>query len=440
MFRAVYTVLLVVGLFLMAPVLVFRAIRHRKYIGSLSERLGAPNIRPSKKPTLWIHAVSVGEVVAVEQFVREAVTAFPNWRVAVSTTTATGQKVARDRFPDLDVFYFPIDLPGPVSRAMSRIGPGVLCLVETEIWPNVLAACRKRRVPVAIVNGRLSDNSYRGYARLRWILRGVLAAVARFLMQSAADADRMKSLGADPTRVSVTGNMKYDLNIADFQARTASRRSDLASIFALDDERPLIVAGSTGPAEEAMLIDALKELRGRVGLGDTRMMIAPRHPERFDEVARLLAASGLGFVRRSDAGSQFPANDAAILLLDSIGELAAAYSFATVAFVGGSLVPRGGHSILEPALFGRPIVVGPHTENFRQVVSDFLAAGAVVQLDHADANANGLARAFESLLTDEKRRRLLGASAAAVLDANRGATMRTIAAIRVLLDPSDPRT
>lgn len=440
MVRAVYTVILVAGLFVMAPVLLFRGIRHRKYLGSLTERLGQPNVRQSDLPTLWIHAVSVGEVIAAEPFVRAAVERLSAWRIVVSTTTATGQQVARDRFPGLDVFYFPLDLPGPVARSMARVRPSAVCLVETEIWPNVLAACRKRGVPVAVINGRLSDNSFRGYSRARRLLRGVLAGVSRFLMQSPADAERMRSLGADATRVTVAGNMKYDVDLDDQERRAAPRRAELQRVFGLPDERPLIVAGSTSAGEEAMLLEALMTLRRRPGLGETRLMIAPRHPERFDEVARSVISSGFVLVRRSSAAPD-PANGAAdVLLLDSIGELAAAYADATLVFVGGSLVPKGGHSILEPALYGRPILVGPYTANFRQVVRDFLDAGAVVQLSVEEAHAEGLAKVLGDLLLDGERRAQIGTRAIAVLESNRGATAKTLEAVCEMLEQSVSRT
>lgn len=434
MVRAVYTAFLAAGIVILAPVFLYRALRHKKYIGSLNERFGYPRVRPSDRPTLWIHAVSVGEVIAVESFVRAIAAEMYGWRVVLSTTTATGQQVARERFPELEVFYFPLDLPGPVSRTMSRVRPKALCLVETEIWPNVLAHCRRRRIPVAVVNGRLSDNSYRGYSRVRFLLRGVLANVSRFLMQTPTDAERIRSLGADASKVMVAGNMKYDVDREAFDSRTAATRQQLERAFGALDTRPLIVAGSTGPGEESVLLEALTLVRARTGCEDTRMLIAPRHPERFDEVAKLVAASGFRFVRRSGVPDAGESRNADVLLLDSIGELAAAYADASIVFVGGSLIPRGGHSILEPAMFARPIVVGPHTENFRKVVADFLDADAVLQLSNEQCNPHGVADVFSRLLLDENRRHQLGERALHVLETNRGATARTVAAARELFE------
>lgn len=438
--RAVYTAVLTAGLFVMAPVFLYKALRHRKYLGSLNERFGNVGVRPSDRPTMWIHAVSVGEVIAAEPFVRAAVAGLPSWRVVVSTTTATGQQVARERFPELDVFYFPLDLPGPVARAFARVRPSALCLVETEIWPNVLAACRRRGAPVAVVNGRLSDRSFRGYHRVRVLLRGVLSNVSLFLMQSKPDAERMKALGADPARVTVSGNVKYDVDREDIERRIAPRRAGLERAFGLPDDRPLIVAGSTAPGEERILLDALSLLRRRPGCQATRLMIAPRHPERFEEVSAVVAAAGFACARRTSSEGGESARTADVLLLDTIGELAAAYADASLVFVGGSLVPRGGHNILEPALYARPIVVGPHTQNFRQVVGDFLEARAVVQLPEDRCDADGVASAFADLLLNAHESVRMGERALAVLESNRGATQRTFEAVRGMLEQKQGRS
>lgn len=422
MIRLVYTTVLVAGLLLMTPVFVYRALRHRKYLGSLGERFGGIAVGPSERPTLWIHAVSVGETLAVEPFVRAAVDRLQEWRVVVSTTTATGQQVARDRFPGLEVFYFPLDLPGAVDRAIDRVRPSAVCLVETEIWPNFIAACRRRQISVAMINGRLSDRSFRGYARVRSLLASVLQDVSLFLMQSEADADRIRLLGAPADRVEVAGNLKYDVDRAGLEARLAPRRAAVEAAFELPDARPLAVAGSTAPGEEDALARALAIVRRREGLDGARLLVAPRHPERFDEAAGIFEAHDLRVARRSRPED---ASAADVLLLDSIGELATVYAHADVVFVGGSLVPRGGHNILEPALYARPIVVGPHTENFRQIVSDFVAAGAVVQLA-AGAGAEELARAIGDLLADRSGAARMGDRGLDVLEANRGATTRML--------------
>jgi 3-deoxy-D-manno-octulosonic-acid transferase len=426
--RLVYTAIFTAGLLLLAPVFAYRALRHRKYLGSLGERLGAVGVEPSDRPTLWVHAVSVGETLAVEPFVRAAVEAMPGWRVVVSTTTATGQRVARERFASLDVCYFPLDLPGAVDRALDRVRPSLVCLVETEIWPNFLAASRRRGIAVALVNGRLSDRSFRGYSRVRRLLAPVLRDVALFLMQTRADAERVRRLGAPPERVVVTGNLKYDVDREALEARLAPRRAEVDAAFGLPDPRPLAVAGSTAAGEEEMLAEALETLRRRPGLGRTRVLVAPRHPERFDEAERAFAGRGFRVARRSRPEG---ARDADVLLLDTIGELAAVYAHADAVLVGGSLVARGGHNILEPALYAKPVVVGPHTENFRQIVSDFTDAGAVVRLP-IGAGAEALAEALARLLGDPDEARRIGERGLAVIEANRGATARTLDRVRAL--------
>ena len=428
MSRHLYTLVFAAGLVLMAPVFAVRALRHKKYLGSLGERFGAARVGGSDRPTLWFHAVSVGETLAVEPLVRAVVAALPDWRVVLSTTTATGQRVAAERFPDLEVLTFPLDLPFAVDRAIDRVGPSVVCLVETEIWPNFLAACRRRGVRVALVNGRLSDNSYRGYRRARGLLAPVLGDVDLFLMQSEADAERIRRLGARDERVEVAGNLKYDVDREALEGRLAERRAAVEAAFALPDPRPLVVAGSTAPGEEAMLVEALAVVRAAPGLDAARLLVAPRHPERFDEVARLVTARGLAVSRRSAPEAS---EDADVLLLDSIGELATVYAHADVVFVGGSLVPRGGHNIIEPALYARPILVGPHTENFRQIVSDFRAAEAVEQLE-AGAGGRELGAAICRLLGDAQAALRMGERAGAVLDENRGATARMLERVRGL--------
>lgn len=424
--RGLYTGVLAGGLVALAPVFAFKALRHGKYLGSLRERFGRVRVAAAPGRTLWIHAVSVGETLAAEPLVRAAARRLPGWRVVVSTTTATGQRVAAERFPDLDVFYFPLDLPGAVAAALERVRPDAVCLVETEIWPNFLAGCRRRRVPVAVVNGRLSDGSFRGYRRAGPLLRPVLDGVGLFLMQSEGDAERIRALGARPERVSVAGNLKYDVDREELEARLAPKRRAAEEALGLPDPRPLVVAGSTAPGEEAVLAEALALVRREPGLETTRLLVAPRHPERFDEAAQVFERAGLAVARRSRPAGALEAD---VLLLDTIGELAALYAHASAVFVGGSIAPRGGHNVIEPALYARPVVVGPHTENFRQIVGDFVSAGAVVQLPREAADGRGgelLGKALIDLLSSPERAAAVGERAFGVLVANRGATERTL--------------
>jgi 3-deoxy-D-manno-octulosonic-acid transferase len=431
--RALYTIVFALGLAALAPVFAFRAVRHKKYLGSLRERLGGVRFEQDARQVLWVHAVSVGEVLAVEPLLKTLAIELPGWRLVVSTTTATGQQLARERFPDLDVLYFPLDLPWAVERSLAHVAPSAVCVAETEIWPNFLAACRRRGVPVALVNGRLSDRSFRRYRVAGGMLAGVLGDIGLFLMQSEADAERMRALGARPERVRAAGNLKYDVDRAALEARLAPRRAQLDAALGLPYDGPLVVAGSTTDGEEALLASALGLLREHRGMERVRLLVAPRHPERFDEAAGALESAGLRVARRSA-----PANvaDAECLLLDSIGELAAVYVHADAVFVGGSLVPRGGHNIIEPALYARPIIVGPHTENFRQIVADFAAAGAVRQLPPEAANGDGarlLADALAEMLGRPDDARAMGERGAAVLAANRGAVTRIVRELRDFL-------
>ncbi len=407
---------------LLAPVFLYRGLRDGKYLGSLRERFGSLRFEADRRPVLWIHAVSVGELLAAEPLLRRAVDRFTQCRIIVSTTTATGQRLARERFNDLDVVYFPLDLPFAVRRALEQVRPAAVWLVETELWPNFLRRCRREGVEVALVNGRISDSSFRRYRLAgRWLAR-ILDDITLFVVQTADDAGRLRELGAAAERMVVAGNLKYDLDEAALEARLKDRREQLRFSWSLDDERPLIVAGSTTRGEERLLGEALLEVRCRPGLERTRMLVAPRHPERFDEAEREIASLALKVVRRTWGAA---ADEADVLLLDTIGELAAVYCFADVVFVGGSLIGGGGHNVLEPALFGRPIVVGPHTSNFRQVVSDLRGAGALQQL----VDAGQLGATLADLLGDTGRATAMGERARALMAANRGATGRTLVAL-----------
>jgi 3-deoxy-D-manno-octulosonic-acid transferase len=443
------------------PYFVYQAARHGKYAGSFLERLGRlpESVRGDGRKPIWIHAVSVGEFVAARPLIERLRSELPNKRVVVSTATMTGQQLARSQSHLFDcAFYFPFDWKFSVRRALARVNPSAVIILETEMWPNFLDECRRQGVPVILVNGRISPRSFVRYQRVGSFVRRVLQDFSLMVMQSEADADRARKLGAHPDQLRVCGNLKYELpevaempnGIQDAHRKSIDRCEEIDRQFALSSSHHLIVAGSTAPEEESMVLAALKLVRSRPGLEDTRLIIAPRHPERFDEVAGLLSRSGFTFSRRSQvvksatevrgagAGS-FIENQSSqggrasapeVILLDSIGELAGIYRFATVVFVGGSLVPRGGHNIIEPAAFAKPIVIGPFTENFRQIVSDFERADAVVQLTGTGpALVIGLDRTLSGLLSDRERARAIGERARNILLANRGATDCTVAAL-----------
>jgi 3-deoxy-D-manno-octulosonic-acid transferase len=417
-----YSALAGVALLLSSPVWLFRLLRYSKYRAGLAERLGRvpERLRDSQhRPTIWVHAVSVGEVLAVSELISELRQRAPSYRIAVSTTTATGQKLARDRFGAADVFYFPIDFAFAVRPYLRALRPELIVIAETEFWPNFLRLGRQSGARIAVVNARISDRSFPRYQRFHALIAPALQNISLFLAQGEEDRRRLIEIGAPEKRVQVSGNLKFDLKPATEAPLVAELKSALATIG------PVLVCGSTVEGEEPILLRAFTVVRERYP--NALMILAPRHPERFVPVAELIAASGMKFWRRS----QWNASEAlgpGIFLLDSIGELASIYQLADIAFVGGSLVPGGGHNILEAAQHGAAIVVGAYTENFRDMVTLFRRAGAVVV-----ANADELAQTFLGLLADESRCRGLGARAREILRANAGATARTVAALQSML-------
>ncbi len=386
-----------------------------------------------QRPTIWLHAVSVGETLAAKSLIVALRQQFPNHRMVISTTTITGQAVARQQIAEADaVCYFPFDWRFTVRRALDAVQPEIIVLMESELWMNFLTECRHRRIPTMVVNGRISDRSFPRSQKFGFFIRKLYCLVTQFLMQSRLDAERAIRLGAPAERVVVSGNLKYDIRDTSESPNLAETARQLNEIFALD-RAPLIVAGSTGEGEEKILLAAFDQLRMLKQLPAVRLLIAPRHPERFNSVAELIETTTDRFARRSNAQT---ATDADIILLDSIGELAALYRFASLVFVGGSLVPVGGHNILEPALFAKPIMVGPHMQNFREITGEFLRREAVIQLNatRADEQARELCRTFAELLNDKNLAERLGANARLAIEDNRGATARTVAAIAILIE------
>ncbi len=416
-----YSALAAVALLLSSPVWLLKMLRHGKYRAGLGERLGRVPVRlidPQRRPTIWVHAVSVGEVLAVSGLISE-LRQWPSHRVVVSTTTLTGQTLARSRFGENNVFYFPLDFSFAVGPYLRALRPEMVVVAETEFWPNFLRLGRRAGARIAVVNARISDRSYPRYRRFRGWLAPVLRNIDLFLAQGPEDQRRLVEIGVPAERVHISGNLKFDFNPAAESPLVAQLGSALANVG------PVLVCGSTVEGEEEILLRVWAAVRER--FPQALMILAPRHPERFAPVAQLLAASGVPHWRRSQWDGSQPIG-AGIFLLDTIGELAAIYELADVAFVGGSLVPMGGHNILEAAQHGAAIVVGPHTENFRDIIGLFARAGAVVV-----ASAGELAPALLDLFGDETRRRDLGARAREILRANAGATARTLAALQSLL-------
>jgi 3-deoxy-D-manno-octulosonic-acid transferase len=420
---ALYSALLAMALLLMLPYWLMQMSRHGKYRAGLWERLGKVPERLAsqpKQPTIWIHAVSVGEVLAVIGLVAELKRRHRDLRIVVSSTTDTGQKLARQEFGAENVFYFPLDFGFAIRPYLRALRPQLLILAETEFWPNVLRLASRSGVRIAVVNGRISDRSWPRYRRFQSLLRTVLRNVDLFLAQTDEDAGRLREIGALPERVQVAGNLKFDAPVPPEPAIVASVRQKLQDA----DAGPVLVCGSTVEGEERILLQAFENVLA--SYPDAVMILAPRHPERFMVVAQLLEELGIRFFRRTLWSGE--ALTGGVLLLDSIGELAALYALADIAFVGGSLVPRGGHNIIEAARHGVAIVVGPHTENFRDTVRLFESKEAVRIVTPAE-----LPLVFMDLIANEKVRTDLGQRAADTLRSQTGATQRTADALEVLL-------
>jgi len=422
----IYSALLAAGLLVTLPYWLIQRLRHGKYRAGLSERLGRIpqrlTVRP-ERPTIWVHAVSVGEVLAVSGLVEKFNKHLPNYRIVISTTTDTGQKLARTRFGAENVFYFPLDFAFAIRPYLRQLRPELIVIAETEFWPNFLRLGKASGARIAVVNARISDRSWPKYRRFRHLLTRVLRQIDLFLTQTEEDARRLAQIGAPQERLQVTGNLKFDVPAPVAPPIIASLRA----AFQQADAGPVIVCGSTVEGEEPILLQAFVNVLA--SHPRAILILAPRHPERFNEVAELLSQLGIRFWRRSLwSGDPIVAG---VLLIDSIGELAALYSLADVAFVGGSLVPRGGHNIIEPALHGVPIVVGNHTENFRDIVSLFQSRDAVRVVGPAE-----LPLAFMELISNPAERIALGRRGTETLRAQMGATQRTMQALENLLTPA----
>lgn len=429
----VYSLATLIAFVALSPYFLYQALRHKKYVGSLSQRLGylPVSFNLDAEASIWIHAVSVGEVLSVRPVVAALRRRYPSLRLFLSTTTMSGQQVARRSVPDIDgVFYFPFDWQFTVRRTLDLVKPRLFVMVENEIWPNLLRECRARGVRTIVVNGRISRRSFPRYRAIRPFFRRVLADIDRFCVQGEETASRLLALGADPARVTITGSLKFDsLDSATLPGRGTAR---VLRFFRMSPGRPVFVAGSTMKGEDEIVIGAFNRLRSVIAASNPLLVIAARHPERFAEVERLCRAEGLSTQRRSELPIDAePRCDAVVL--DTIGELAALYQIATAVFVGGSLVPAGGHNILEPALYGKPILFGPHMENFAEIADTFLTNVAAVQV----RTGRHLEEEVVALMGDPVRRARLGAAARALVDANRGAKDRTLAVIADLLPPRD---
>ena len=427
-----YDALLLIYVLFRLPPIAWAVWRHGKALGDLGQRCGRlpRTVNPERRPSIWVHAVSVGETLAARPLLAALRDAYPGHRRLLSTTTATGQQVARGLGDLVDAtFYAPFDLPPFIARTLDRAAPDLLIVVDTEIWPNLLRACRRRGVRTALANGRLTARSFRGYRRAGRFMRRVVGDFDRICVQTEHWGRWFEMLGADARRVSVTGSLKFDAPTAGV-AGGGARHPVLACLPAAA-RGPVVVAASTLRGEEEAVLRAFARAheRNRGAL----LILAPRQPERFEEAVRIAAAAGYRVVRRTSL-AEGARREADVVVLDTIGELPYVYEVASCVFVGGSLVPAGGHNVLEPAAVGKPILFGPHMESFAEIARLFIARDAAVQVRSADELESEVA----ALLDDPQRCRRLGAAARGVIEAHRGATSRTLAAVAELLPPGAP--
>jgi 3-deoxy-D-manno-octulosonic-acid transferase len=433
---AVYSAFIVAVLIVMSPVLLYGAIRHRKYFGSLQQRLGRlpVSFNLDGEESIWIHAVSVGEVLSARALLPDLRARYPRYRLYLSTTTKTGRQIAARSLVQYvdEVFYVPFDLGFAVRRTLRVVRPKFLILIETEIWPNLLRACHEAGVVVALVNGRISTRSYPRYRLARPFFRRVLRHIDVFCMQSEESARRIIDIGAPADRVTVTGSLKFDslqpAAVPGEHAYSERGQSRVLRYFRVSPDRPVVIAASTLRGEEDPVLDAFQRLS--TTRSNALLILAPRKPERFDDAERLARKAGYTVARRSELRVDAEPRQQ-VIILDSIGELAQLFQIATVVFVGGSLVDAGGHNILEPAVFGKPIIFGPYMQNFAEIASTFLEQGAAVQI----RSPRELEPALLELLGDPVRRASLGAAARALVEANRGAREQTMTRLAERFDP-----
>jgi 3-deoxy-D-manno-octulosonic-acid transferase len=426
---ALYNTLLLLASLGALPYFAIRSLRITKYRPGLRQRFGhvSPDVVSAlrgRRP-LWLHAVSVGEVIASVPLVNALRRRFPYLPILISTVTETGQATARERMAAAACLYFPLDYPWVVHHVISRLQPRLFLMVETEIWPNFLRELTRQAIPAMLVNGRISPRSFRGYRHLRPFMCRVLPAISSFSMQTKLDAERIIAIGAAPSRVHITGNIKYDLAL---EALTGADERALRADLGIG-EAPVFMAGSTHRGEEDIVIAAYRQARAQVPA--LRLLLAPRHLDRLDEVEALLRKHQLTVQRRSHGGRFPQGGEAPVLLLDTIGELAQLYAVGTVVFVGGSFAPIGGHNVLEPAAHRKAILFGPHMHNFHQIAAALLEAGGALPVHNPDA----LGEHVSTLLQQPERRQALGDAAYQVLHANQGAIARTVQLIERVLQP-----
>ncbi|MBI5675216.1 MAG: 3-deoxy-D-manno-octulosonic acid transferase [Nitrospirae bacterium] len=383
----------------------------------LSERLG---LSAYSKTDIWVHAVSVGETVACLPFLKALKREFPEKKILLSTTTYTGQQVAREKFPEADrIMYMQWDTGLCVSRVVNSLRPEVFITIETELWPVLFHGLKKSGSHILLLNGRLSPKSFKGYNLSRFFMKEVLSYADFLYMQTKGDAERIIALGAQEEKVGIMGNFKFDIAF--------DKKPPLAWVGRISGR--MFLAGSTHRGEDEIILDTYKTIKGVRGQGsegkefyNLKLIIAPRHPERFSEVEEIIKERGMNYIRRSEIKN---ATEADVILLDTIGELSELFSSASITFIGGSLLPYGGHNILEPAYWGNPILFGPHMENF-PIAGEFLNRSAAIEVK----NAKEIAAAVAELIQRPEKAKLMGENARAILDENKGAVQKALKLVR----------
>ena len=429
MTHPLYSILITFLLILSMPYFLVRGLFQRRTLRDWTQRLGFFPSLSAKRP-VWLHAASVGEVFCSVPLVKRLKREFPNCNVILTTVTRTGKEAAKKYVPEADsVLFLPVDHPFSVGQAIKRIDPRLLLIAETELWPNLLRSCGKRGIPMILFNGRISEKSFQRYRLFRAFFRGCLKYISLFLMQTVEDRDRIVEIGAAPEKTRVAGNLKFDQTLP---APSSGGVTDITKVLGLRGEETLLIAGSTHSGEEEILIDVFKDLK-KVDL-HLVLVLAPRHPERLKEVEDILGKESVSWARRTSFPTAQDRGSPDVILLDTMGELMSLYRSGTVIFVGGSLVPVGGHNPLEPLFFKKCVLFGPHMFHFSEISRNLIEAGGAIQV----RGREDLSFQLKRLLSNEGARQEVGERGYQFVERHRGATEKMFAEIRPFLkDISD---
>ncbi|MBI5777876.1 MAG: 3-deoxy-D-manno-octulosonic acid transferase [Planctomycetes bacterium] len=413
----------IIYIIIASPYYLFKFATSHYHRQGLPERFGFIGKREGTKKCIWLHGASVGEINASEILIRKIQKLYPDYELVISTTTPSAQKLVKKRYPGIVSFLFPIDLGIIIRRVLNRIKPSLIILIEQELWFNLIRLADYKNIPVILLNGRMTKHSTRRYRLIKPLIRRIWNKVSYFCVQNEEYRERLRHLGIHSNKLKITGNMKYDL--LDSATASAPGRS-YKQVFGINDDDLVIIAGSTHPPEEEIMLDIYSDLRKK--FTNLRLIIAPRHPFRFEDVAKLVSTKGFEISRRSNPPATM--NKSAIMLLDTLGELNKVYQIADIVFVGGSMIPHGGQSILEPAAAGKPIVFGPDMSNFQDIANQLIKENAAMSV----SNKSGLHQALLSLLAEPERRNRIGTKAREVISRYQGATTQNMEFIRKLVD------